>query len=171
MQRLIYLFILLYSFSSFALNKGDKVPSFSLKNQDGQTINSKDFENKWTVLFFYPKAETPGCTKQACAFRDNSKKIEELGAKIYGISVNTVKDQKKFAEKYKLNFQLLADEDAVVAKLFDVKRPIIDIAKRWTFIIDPDGKIADIGEDVDPVLDSERVISKLKELKGSTSSK
>lgn len=90
-----------------------------------------------------------------------------MGVKVYGISVNSVEDQKKFAEKYKLSFPLLADEDAKVAKQFEVKRPLIDIAKRWTFIVGPDHKIYDIGEDVDPVLDSERVLTKLKELKNA----
>jgi len=150
--------------TAFALSVGDTVPEFSLKDQNNKVVKSSDFKGKWTILFFYPKAETPGCTKQACAFRDNSKKITELGAQIYGISVNTVEDQKKFAEKYNLNFPLLADEDAKVAKLFKVKMPLIDIAKRWTFTINPENKIVDIGENVDPVLDSERVFTKIKEL-------
>lgn len=155
---------LLLSLSCYALNVGDTVPAFKLSDQNGNIVDGQSFKNKWTILFFYPKADTPGCTKQACAFRDNSTKITNLGAQIYGISVNSVKDQKKFFEKYKLNFPLLADEDAEVAKLFKVKRPLIDIAKRWTFIIGPENKVMDIGEDVDPVLDSERVINKLKEL-------
>lgn len=160
----IFLLLLLLSTSALALSVGDKVPDFTLPDQDNKSVQSSSFEGKWTVLFFYPKADTPGCTKQACAFRDNSKKITELGAQIYGISVNTVEDQKKFSEKYKLNFPLLADKDAKVAKLFGVKWPLIDIAKRWTFTISPDNKIVDIGEDVDPVLDSERVIKKIQEL-------
>lgn len=167
MRSFITCFLILFTLNSFALDTGKEIPSFSLKNQEGEMVKSDDFKDKWTVLFFYPKADTPGCTKQACAFRDNSKKISEMGAQILGISINSVKDQKKFSEKYNLRFPLLADEEAKVAKLFEVKRPLIDIAKRWTFIIGPDLKIKDIGEDVDPVLDSERVISKLKELQNA----
>lgn len=163
-MKKLFLLLLLLSSQAFALSVGDKTPEFSLPDQDNNIIKSSDFNGKWTVLFFYPKADTPGCTKQACAFRDNSKKITELGAQIFGISVNSVEDQKKFSEKYKLNFPLLADKDAKVAKLFKVKWPLIDIAKRWTFTISPENKIVDIGEDVDPVLDSQRVIEKIQEL-------
>lgn len=164
MKLITLLCSLLFCINAFALKVGDTAPSFTLADQAGQKVNSADFKNRWTVLFFYPKADTPGCTKQACAFRDNTKKFKEMGVNIYGISVNSVEDQKKFAEKYKLSFPLLADEDAKVAKMFEVKRPLIDIAKRWTFVLSPENKIVDIGEDVDPVLDSERVLTKIKEL-------
>lgn len=164
MLKTFLLSSLLISSSAWALKVGDSAPAFSLKDQSGKTVDSKSFKGKWTVLFFYPKADTPGCTKQACAFRDNSKEIMAQNASIFGISINSVKDQKNFAQKYQLNFPLLADEDAKVSKLYEVKRPLIDIAKRWTFIIDPENNIAEIAEDVDPVLDSQRVITSLKKL-------
>ena len=164
MKLTTLLSLLLFCLNAFALKVGDTAPSFTLADQTGQKVSSADFKNKWTVLFFYPKADTPGCTKQACAFRDNAKKFKEMNVNIYGISVNSVEDQKKFAEKYRLSFPLLADEDAKVAKMFEVKMPLIDIAKRWTFTLSPENKIVDIGEDVDPVLDSERVLAKIKEL-------
>lgn len=164
MKKLILLLTLLLSFPSWAIELGETIPAFTLKDQQQNTVDSNSFKNNWTVLFFYPKAETPGCTKQACAFRDNIKVFNDMGVKIYGISVNSVEDQKKFAEKYNLKFPLLADHEAVVAKLFKVKMPLIDISKRWTFIIGPDLKVRDIGENVDPVLDSQRVIDTLKKL-------
>jgi len=165
MKTFLLISTLMFSFSIFAIEIGESIPQFTIQDHMNNTVRSDDFKNKWTVLFFYPKADTPGCTKQACAFRDNSKKITEMGVQIYGISINTVEDQKKFSEKYNLNFPLLADADAKVSKLFDVKRPFLPVAKRWTFIINPEGKIVDIGEDVDPVLDSERVVNRIKEIK------
>ncbi|MBP6218452.1 MAG: peroxiredoxin [Oligoflexales bacterium] len=148
-----------------AIDLGSKAPLFSLKNQDGELVSLEaNLQKKWTVLYFYPKADTPGCTKQACAFRDSLKVIEKEGAVVYGISTNSVQDLKDFQKKYNLNFTLLSDPDATVSKQYDAKYPLLKIAKRYTYIVDPELKIRSIDTDVDPVLDAKKVSEKLIEL-------
>ena len=159
---------LILSSSIFAENElalNSSAPIFSLKTHEGKVFNLEARKGLWTVLYFYPKAETPGCTKQACAFRDNIKKIRDLGAEVYGISSDSVKDQAAFHENHHLNFILLADEKSEVAKLFGSKMPVLSMSKRWTFIIDPELKIKSIDKDVDPVLDADKVAKKIAELK------
>ncbi|MBC7538150.1 MAG: peroxiredoxin [Bacteriovorax sp.] len=154
-------------FASEGIKIGDPAMPFKLKTQEGAEFNLTTRKGTWTVLYFFPKAETPGCTKQACAFRDNIKKIRALKADVFGISINTVKDQAAFAKNHNLNFTLLADEKGEVAKLYGPKIPLLSYAKRWTFIIDPDLIIRDISKDVDPILDSERVAKRIEELQKS----
>jgi peroxiredoxin Q/BCP len=149
------------------LKAGDTAPSFTLKNQDGKLFDMAQRRDKWTVLYFYPKADTPGCTKQACAFRDNIKKITSQGADVFGISVNSVDDQAAFHKKYHLVFDLLADEKGTVADQYRIKMPVINIAKRWTFIIGPDLKIKSIRKNVDPAVDAQAVADELARLKKS----
>ncbi len=150
------------------LKTGDQAPAFSLPDQDGKAFNLADRKGKgWTILYFYPKADTPGCTKQACAFRDAIKQIRDNKAEIYGVSVDSVADQKKFHEKHKINFPLLCDEKAEVATKYGVKMPVIGIAKRWTFVIDPDLKIRNIDKDVDPAMDARKTAKLLETLQGA----
>lgn len=161
------LFFLPFTISSylFALNVGDKASHVILKNQTGTVFNLNDNKNKfWTVLYFYPKADTPGCTKQACAFRDAIKVIEKQNAKIYGVSTDSQKDLLAFKEKHKLNFDLLSDEDGKVCESFETKAPLLNISKRHTFIIDPQLIIRYIDRDVDPAKDAQTIADKLKEL-------
>jgi len=143
----------------------DPAPLFTAKTQTGTDFDLKTRKGKWTVLYFYPKAGTPGCTKQACAFRDSIQKIRDLGAEVYGISTDTVEDQAKFHKEHQLNFDLLADADAKITNLYGSKMPVVKISKRWTFVIDPELKIRNVMKDVDPVLDSERVASEIAKLK------
>lgn len=153
------------SAANMSLKAGDKAPSFTLPDQDGQAFKLSDRMGKgWTVLYFYPKADTPGCTKQACAFRDSIKAIRAQNAEIYGISVDSQIDQKKFHTKHKINFGLLCDEKAEVAEKFGVKMPVIGIAKRWTFVIDPELNIRNIEKDVDPALDAKKTAKLLEDL-------
>lgn len=147
------------------INIGDKAPPFKVQDQTGKSFNLEDRKGQWTVLYFYPKAETPGCTAQACAFRDNIKKITDQGAEVFGISVNSVKDQKKFAEKHNINFTLLADANGDVTQLYGTKMPLLKMSKRWTYIIDPELTIRDVNKDVDPVTDAKRVADRISELK------
>lgn len=146
------------------LTVNSSAPGFSLKNQDGKDFNLEARKGKWTVLYFYPKSETPGCTKQACAFRDNLKKIQALGADVVGISINSVQDQAQFKTHHNLNFELLADEEGKVTELFGAKMIGMKMAKRWTFILDPKLAIRAIDKDVDPVKDADRVANVLKTL-------
>jgi peroxiredoxin Q/BCP len=144
---------------------GDKAPEFKLPNQDGVTFDLASRRGKgWTVLYFYPKAGTPGCTDQACAFRDSIKAIREKNAEVYGISADTVDEQREFHAKHKLSFDLLADPDDVVIKAYDAKYPVVSYAKRWTFILDPELVVRFIDHDVDPVLDAKNSAAKLAEL-------
>ena len=152
--------------SAGTVKVGDKAPLFTQKMQDGTDFKLEDRKGKgWTVLFFYPKAGTPGCTKQACAFRDSVKVIRNEGAEVYGISSDTVASQKKFHEEHKLTFSLIADPKVEVINAYDVKMPVVDISKRWTFIIDDNLIIRDINDNVDPVMDAKNVADKLAKLK------
>ena len=144
---------------------GNKAPSFELSNQDGVPFSLSSREGKgWTVLYFYPMAETPGCTKQACAFRDAIEKIRVLGAEVYGISSDTVEDQAAFHANHKLKFDLLADPEAKVISAYAAKVPLLGIAKRWTFILDSSLVIRAIDKDVDPAMDPQNVVTQIKKL-------
>lgn len=147
------------------LKVNDPAPLFTLKNHEGKDFDLKSRAGQWTVLYFYPKAETPGCTKQACAFRDNIKKIRAQGAEVYGISADTVEKQAGFHKSQRLNFDLLADPDAKVIDQYGSKMPMVSMSKRWTFIINPELKIASIDKDVDPVIDSQKIADRIAELK------
>lgn len=147
------------------LKVGDLSPTFTAKTHLGEEFDLKSRAGKWTVLYFYPKAETPGCTKQACAFRDNIKKIQAQGAEVFGISTDTVADQLAFHKNHQLNFTLLADPQAEIANLFGAKMPVMKVSKRWTFLLDGELKIRSIDRDVDPVTDAVKVAQKIAELK------
>jgi thioredoxin-dependent peroxiredoxin len=149
------------------IETGSIAPEFEIKTHDGAAFRLADRKNRWTVLYFYPKADTPGCTKQACAFRDSIDLVRKQNADVFGISVNTVEEQKAFHKKYHLNFTLLADADAKIATKYGAKRPDAELAQRWTYIIDPDLRIRSIEKDVDPVMDAQATALKLKELQKS----
>lgn len=152
---------------SAELKVGDKAPLFKSKTQTGEDFDLSARKGKWTVLYFYPKAGTPGCTKQACAFRDSIDKIRNQGAEVYGISADTVADQEKFHKEHSLNFTLLADPDGKVIEQYGAKMPMMKVSKRWTFIVDPDLKIRWFEKDVDPAMDAERVASEITKLKSA----
>jgi peroxiredoxin Q/BCP len=154
--------------SAAELKAGDPAPAIKLKTDSGAVFDLKSREGKWTVLYFYPKADTPGCTKQACAFRDNITKIRALGADIFGISADTVEAVQAFKKKYSLNFVLLADSNLDAINAYGTKMAMMRVSKRWTFIVGPDLRIRSIEQDVDPVLDAERTASRLKELQSKS---
>lgn len=168
-MKTIFLFamIVLTSLLSLAedLKVNDSAPGFSAQNQTNGTFDLNSRKGKWTVLYFYPKAGTPGCTKEACAFRDSISKIREQGADVFGISADTVEAQAGFHKEHHLNFDLLADPDAKVITLYGAKKPLIKMSNRWTFILDPELKIKNIMKDVDPVLDADRVSKEISNLK------
>ncbi len=146
----------------------DKAPAFSLLDQDGNKVSLKDFAGKTVVLFFYPKADTPGCTVEACGFRDTYKKIQATGTVILGISADTSTKQKKFEEKFKLPYPLLADTDKKVCESFGVIQEKSMYGKKYmgiarmTFIIGSTGKIQHIYEKVKPEGHAEEVLAYLK---------
>jgi len=157
--------LLTASSSSIAAPKvGDKSPNFSLQDQNNITHTLSNFEGQWVVLYFYPKDDTPGCTTQACDFRDAVKRIIASKAVVFGLSVDSVRSHKLFAEKYNLPFSLLADETREVSELYDSLSSFFKVAKRNTFIINPEGNIAKIYLSVDPKTHSEMVLSDLSSL-------
>lgn len=142
-------------------------PLFKSKTHEGKEFDLSSRKGQWTVLFFYPKAETPGCTKQACAFRDSIKVIRDQGGDVFGISADTVEAQAKFHKNHNLNFTLIADPQSEVIKLYGTKMPLVGLSKRWTFVLDPELKIRAIEKDVDPAKDAEKVAAIIKGLKSS----
>lgn len=161
----LFLSWLPFAASAQALQIGEAAPLFQLKAQDGGEISLAARQGVgWTVLYFYPKAGTPGCTKQACAFRDAIAAIRSLNAEVYGVSTDQIKDLQAFHQQHKLGFTLLSDPDAKVTEAYGVKMPVLNLAKRWTFIIGPDLLIRQIDDDVDPALDAQRVADSLKKL-------
>jgi peroxiredoxin Q/BCP len=139
-------------------------PNIELPNQDGKVFKLSDRKGKWTVIFFYPKAGSPGCTEQACAFRDSIKKIEARNAILVGISADKQESQKEFHKKHNLSFDLLSDPDGKVLSAYGVRLPLIGVARRTTFIVDPEMKIRSIAKDVDPAFDAEWSAETLDEL-------
>jgi len=163
-------FLLIVSSSSIAgLKVGDKAPNFSLQDQNNITHSLSYYEGQWVVLYFYPKDDTPGCTTQACDFRDAVKRIIASKSVVFGLSLDSVESHKLFAEKYNLPFSLLADETREVSELYDSLHKLLGYAKRNTFIVDPKGNIAKIYLSVDPKTHSEMVLSDLSSLQKSGS--
>ena len=158
-------FLLALSSSSIAVLKiGDKAPNFTLQDQNNITHNLSDYEGQWIVLYFYPKDDTPGCTTQACDFRDAVKRIIASKAVLFGLSLDSVRSHKLFAEKYNLPFSLLADETGEVSQLYDSLSIFFKVAKRNTFIVNPKGDIAKIYLSVNPKNHSEIVLNDLNSL-------
>lgn len=144
---------------------GENAPLFELRDQTGKLVRLADRKGKgWTVLFFYPKAGTPGCTKQACAFRDSIKVIRDRNAEVYGISADSVEAQAKFHKEHNLAFAVLADPLMDAIRKYGAKMEERDMAKRWTFILDPQLKVRWMDEKVDPVADPQNVANQLAQL-------
>ena len=145
---------------------GAKAAEFALADQNGKTVKLADFRGRWVVLYFYPKADTPGCTQEACRFRDDLAKLTHLGAQVIGVSVDDTAAQFAFAQKYHLPFPLLADDQAEVARAYgaitDFK--LVKFAKRYTFLIDPKGIIRKTYLSVDTSRHSDEIIADLTKL-------
>jgi len=121
---------------------GDRAPEFSARASDGKIVSLAAFRGRYLVLYFYPKAFTPGCTKEARRFRDNHTEIRELGAEVVGVSIDEPTVQCEFAARQQIAFPLIPDNDRAVSTAYGVARRFLPIAKRVTFVIDPDGKVA-----------------------------
>lgn len=152
------------------LSEGDKAPSFTLPDQNGEKVKLSDLKGQTVVLYFYPRADTPGCTTQACGVRDRSAEYEAAGARVIGVSPDEVGAIDKFAGKYDLGFTLLADADHAVAEKYGAwveksmyGRKYMGVA-RATFIIDPKGKIAKVFPKVQPKKHDALVLKALAEL-------
>ncbi|MDX1508008.1 MAG: peroxiredoxin [Woeseiaceae bacterium] len=145
---------------------GEPAPEFELPDQDGQLHSLEDYRDSWVVLYFYPKDETPGCTTEACEFRDNIFAFRKLNAQILGVSLDDVESHKAFAENYSLPFPLLADTNGAAADAYGVKTKMMGftVAKRQTFLINPEGVIAKHYEKVKPATHSQEVLADLEAL-------
>lgn len=145
---------------------GQPAPDFKLSDQNGKVHTLSDFRGKWLALYFYPKDDTPGCTEQACKFRDDLHKLTALDANVVGISVDNTASHANFAKKYNLPFPLLADSNAETATRYNsiLNLGLVKFAKRNTFLIDPNGKIAKIYLSASTSRNSIEVIEDLKKL-------
>lgn len=151
--------------------KGEKAPDFTLQDQNGDERTLSDYAGHWVLLYFYPKDDTPGCTKEACMINDNLPAFDDIQAEVLGVSVDSEKSHKKFAEKYGLNFTLLSDENMKVVKKYGVwgRKKLAgneyDGTMRASFLIDPNGKIAKIYEKVKPETHAAEVLKDLEDLR------
>jgi peroxiredoxin Q/BCP len=151
---------------------GDPAPDFELRDQNGQLHAIEDYRGKWVALYFYPKDGTPGCTTEACEFRDNIFAFRRLNCQILGVSLDDEESHKAFAEEHGLPFPLLADTTGSAADAYGVKTRMLGMtmAKRQTFLIDPDGRVARHYADVDPDKHSAEIIADLEKLQMEVSS-
>lgn len=163
---LLMMFLSAPLFAGEPLMEGSDAPAFNLQDQNGEWHTLADYSGQWLAVYFYPKDDTPGCTKEACNFRDNIYAFKAIDAAVVGISVDDVESHKKFSEKYKLPFTILADTSGETAKSYGVLRDykLIKLASRQSFLIDPEGKIAKHYDDVDPDTHTEEVLADIKVL-------
>jgi peroxiredoxin Q/BCP len=149
------------------IERGDEAPDFELPDQDGRPLKLSDFRGQRVVVYFYPKADTPGCTTQACGVRDHLPEYTEAGAVVLGISPDPVAKVQKFHEKFSLDFALLADEDHAVAEAYGVWVEKSMYGRKYfgnertTFVIDSEGKVAEVLRKVKPAEHDERVLAAL----------
>jgi peroxiredoxin Q/BCP len=146
---------------------GQQAPAFTLPDQEGKDVALADLRGQKVVVYFYPKADTPGCTTQACGIRDHTEEYDAAGAVVLGVSPDTVEDVRKFAEKYDLQFHLLADADHAVAEAYGVWVEKTNYGRtywgneRTTFVIDADGQVTDVLRKVKPAQHDDLVLSAL----------
>lgn len=143
---------------------GALAPDFTLPDQQGTPRKLSDYRGKWVVVYFYPKDETPGCTKEACAFRDDWQALSALNAQVIGISLDDTQSHAQFASKHRLPFLLLSDASGEVVERYGAMMNLLvmKLAKRHTYLIAPDGKIAQVYRNVDPGGHSREIVEFLK---------
>jgi thioredoxin-dependent peroxiredoxin len=153
--------------------EGSSAPDFTLPSQEGSSVTLKDYRGKWVVLYFYPKDQTPGCSREAHNFQIDQPKYAERNAVILGVSLDSVDSHKKFCAKEGLNFKLLADTDHKVTDSYGslTNLGVVKFAARHTFLIDPSGKVAKAYSRVDPVKHSGEVLAELDLLQRSAAAK
>ncbi|MFQ5794781.1 MAG: peroxiredoxin [Candidatus Bipolaricaulia bacterium] len=147
------------------LSVGDRVPEITAKDQDGNDVSLSQFQGKKLVLYFYPKDDTPGCTKEACAFQDDLGAFADAGVEVVGVSIDDVASHKRFADKYGLSFTLLADPDKQITDAFGVLNPR-GKARRVTFVIDESGVIEHVYPKVSPQEHSQEILNRMKGIEG-----
>ncbi len=149
---------------------GSMAPGFLLPDQNGREVSLDSLRGKWLVLYFYPRNDTPGCTEEACSFRDDMAQLTALGAQIVGVTIAEAASNAEFALKYHLPFPLLADKEGAVARRYGAFSDwmVIRLARRYTFLIDAQGKIAKTYLKVDTSKHSAEIIADLKQLSSSS---
>ena len=154
-------------------SEGSNAPDFTLPSQEGSPVSLKDYRGKWVVLYFYPKDQTPGCSREAHNFQVDQPKYAERNAIVLGVSLDSVDSHKKFCAKEGLNFKLLADTDHRVTDSYGslTNLGLVKFAARHTFLIDPNGKIAKAYTSVDPMKHSAEVLAELDALQKSEAAK
>lgn len=151
---------------------GSPAPEFTLQDQNGTEHSLSSYKGKWVLIYFYPKDDTPGCTKQACAIRDSWSEFKKMNCVVLGISTDSEKSHKKFEDKYALPFTLLADTEKSVVNAYGVWAPKKFMGReflgtlRTSFLIDPEGKMAKVYEKVKPEVHAEMVLGDLAKLVG-----
>ena len=149
---------------SMAVAPGDPAPDFTAKDQDGREVRLSALKGRAVLLYFYPKDDTPGCTKEACSIRDGWDKFKKLGVAVYGVSSQGAESHRRFKDKHRLPFDLICDEDGKVAEAFGVgKMPVIGLFKRQSVLIGRDGKVIRFYNDVDPGTHSAGVLHDVEE--------
>ena len=145
---------------------GSKAPDFNLPNANGELVSLASLSGGWIVLYFYPRDDSPICTKQACSFRDDMHKLEKLGAKVVGVSIDDAKSHAEFAKKYSLPFPLLSDKDGLIASQYGALTNLVvfKMAKRYTFLIDANGVLRKTYLSVDTSKHSQQIINDLMAL-------
>lgn len=145
------------------LTVGTPAPDFRLTDQNGETHSLADYRGRWLVVYFYPRDDTPGCTREACAFRDDVRQLRRMQVALLGISLDSIESHRKFAEKYGLPFPLLADADGAVSAAYGALWSLgpLRFARRHSFIIDPQGRVAHIYRSVNAGEHSDEVIRDL----------
>ena len=145
---------------------GQKAPNFSLPDQNLKQHHLADYSGKWLVLYFYPKDDTPGCTQEACAFRDDFHQFNALGAEVVGVSLDDSSSHAEFAQKYHLPFPLLAGKNSDIADRYGVmlNLGLFKMARRYTFLINPQGNISKVYSKVETSRHSKEIIDDLKKL-------
>lgn len=154
--------------SAWAVNVGDKAPEFTAKIDGGGSLSLSDYKGKWVVMYFYPKSDTPGCTKQACSLRDGYQALLDEKVVVIGVSTDDVPSQDRFKQKYALPFNLIADEKQEVTKAYGVLVASRSFAQRKTFIIDPDGQVVHIFSKVNVNQHDDEVLARIKALKAKS---
>jgi peroxiredoxin Q/BCP len=151
-------------FGGEMLESGAEFPQFSLTAHDGTTVASADLAGGPYLVYFYPKADTPGCTKQACAFRDSWAEVQAAGLKVFGVSYDRPKANAAFAEKFHLQFLLLSDSDRKLAAAVGAERALLPVPKRISYLIGADGRVLKAYPDVSPAEHAAEVLADLKRL-------
>jgi thioredoxin-dependent peroxiredoxin len=139
--------------------QGQQLPDVEFITESGERLAAGDLGSQKTVLYFYPKDDTPGCTKEACAFRDRMGDYEQAGIRVYGVSLDSPESHRQFREKHNLNFPLLTDEGGKASEALGVLRDNREVANRVTFLLDPDGKIARTYPEVSPETHADEILA------------